>query len=490
MLSLITRSLRAAVRSAPAQVSTQHRRLQHSGEVQPAQRTLLSLRPSQFVEFLRSRKIQRCFAIWNGESVVTSHPEIQELADWMNTGRERQFRRHEALFMQLGLRTGCLLTAFLWRTDRGQAYGGIRLQPYNTLEQLLQDGLRQSTLLGVKAALAGIWLGGGKGIIPQPDDRQHVQPEFRQALFYDYGDFLSSLNGCYVAGLDIGVNSQDMANVHMRTRWAVNVPGDMGGSGNAAPLIAKGVVCALEAALEHGQLGSLRGKSVCVQGAGSIGREIMLSLVDQGISQLHVTDVHQKRVDDAYDLLAGRLGSRLKVTRVPVGDVSILKEKCDILVPCAIPHILSPQTIPSLGAQVVCGPVNEQRVSDDDCQLLQDHGVLYVPEYLFNRMAVVNSAYEWYGRLQEDPELEKHFGNSWEHSIGVMVRRVLCQASEQGQSPVLVADALAEGLSRQLHPLWPGRARQVISALVTHGWHRGHDFWRDRLHFVTTHGYA
>ncbi|KAM7295364.1 putative glutamate/leucine/phenylalanine/valine dehydrogenase [Ixodes scapularis] len=157
---------------------------------------------------------------------------------------------------------------------------------------------------------------------------------------------------------------------------------------------------------------------------------------------------------------------------------------------CTLPQVLSPQTIPSLGAQVVCGPVNEQRVSDDDCQLLQDHGVLYVPEYLFNRMAVVNSAYEWYGRLQEDPELEKHFGNSWEHSIGVMVRRVLCQASEQGQSPVLVADALAEGLSRQLHPLWPGRARQVISALVTHGWHRGHDFWRDRLHFITTHGYA
>lgn len=146
--------------------------------------------------------------------------------------------------------------------------------------------------------------------------------------------------------------------------------------------------------------------------------------------------------------------------------------------------------------------------------------------------AVVNSAYEWYGRLQEDPELEKHFGNSWEHSvgtytflracsallmvqrspsdrshsnaaqadaplsrfvlsqIGVLVRRVLCQASEQGQSPVPVADALAEGLSRQLHPLWPGRARQVMSALVTHGWHRGHDFWRDRLHFVNTHGYA
>lgn len=276
-----------------------------------SQPELLSLKPSDFVDLLRSYKIQRCFAVWSGDKVVVSHPAIQGLADWINSGEERTFRRHEAVFMQLGLRTGCLLTAFLWRSNRGQAYGGIRLQPYRTLEQLLQEGLRQSALVGVKAALAGVWLGGGKGIIPQPEGRQHVQPEFRQALFYDYGDFLSSLNGCYVAGLDVGVNPQDMANVHVRTHWAVNVPGDMGGSGNSAPLLARGVMCALEAALEHSKLGTLRGKSICVQGAGSIGREVMLSLADQGIARLYVTDIHQKRLDDIYDLLAPRVYLRL-----------------------------------------------------------------------------------------------------------------------------------------------------------------------------------
>ncbi|XP_077545445.1 phenylalanine dehydrogenase-like [Haemaphysalis longicornis] len=452
---------------------------------------LLSLRPSELVDFLRSRGIQRCFAVTGEDGRVSvSHPELQELGDWLNSGSEPQFRGHEAVLFQLGLRTGCLLSAFLWRTDRGQAYGGIRLQPYSSVEHLLRDGLRQSTLLGIKASLAGVWLGGGKGIIPQPENRQHVQPEFRQALFFDYGDFLSSLNGCYVAGLDVGVNSQDMANVHVRTHWAVNVPGDMGGSGNAAPLLARGVVCALEALLEHGQLGSLRGKRVCVQGAGSIGREVMLSLANQGLAHLHVTDVHQKRCDDIADLLTPMLGSRLRVSRVPVGDVSLLAEPCDILVPCAMPHILTPETIPGIQAKVVCGPVNEQRISDAECDLLLEHGVLYVPEYLFNRMAVVSSAYELYGRMRDDPELEKHFGGTWEHSIGSLVRRVLRESDERGCSTVAVADELAQRWSRDQHPLWPGRARALLAALIENGWHRGNDFWRQRHNFTNTHGYA
>lgn len=463
-----------------------------SGHPAPASRgDLLSLRPAELVDFLRSRGIQRCYAVCGDDGrVAVSHPELQELADWLSSGSEPQFRGHEAVLMQLGIRTGCLLTAFLWRTDRGQAYGGIRLQPYSTVEQLLRDGLRQSTLLGIKAALAGVWLGGGKGIIPQPENRQHIQPEFRQALFFDYGDFLSSLNGCYVAGLDVGVNSQDMANVHVRTHWAVNVPGDMGGSANAAPLLARGVVCALEAMLEHAQMGSLRGKRVCIQGAGSIGREVALNLADHGPAQLHVTDVYQKRCDDIADLLMPRLGNRLQVSRVPLGDLSLLSEPCDIFVPCAVPHILTPESIPRVEAKIVCGPVNEQRLSDADCDLLDEHGVLYVPEYLFNRMAVVCSAYEMYGRMQPDPEMEKHFGRSWEHSIGNLVRYVLRESTERGCSTVAVADELAERWSRQLHPLWPGRARALLAALLAHGWHRGHDFWRQRHNFPNTHGYA
>ncbi|KAL1420691.1 hypothetical protein MTO96_004435 [Rhipicephalus appendiculatus] len=94
-----------------------------SGDPAPNGRgDLLSLRPSELVDFLRCRGIQRCYAVCDdGGTVRVSHPELQDLADWLNSGSEQQFRSHEAILMQLGLRTGCLMTAFLWRTDRGQA---------------------------------------------------------------------------------------------------------------------------------------------------------------------------------------------------------------------------------------------------------------------------------------------------------------------------------------------------------------------------------
>ena len=44
--------------------------------------------------------------------------------------------------------------------------------------------------------------GGGKGVIAAPEyDVSH--PGIRKQMFMDYGDFLSSLNGCY-GKIDIG----------------------------------------------------------------------------------------------------------------------------------------------------------------------------------------------------------------------------------------------------------------------------------------------
>ena len=41
--------------------------------------------------------------------------------------------------------------------------------------------------------------GGGKGVVQQPRcaPGQGINPELRTQMFFDYGDLLSSLNGCY-----------------------------------------------------------------------------------------------------------------------------------------------------------------------------------------------------------------------------------------------------------------------------------------------------
>ena len=39
--------------------------------------------------------------------------------------------------------------------------------------------------------------GGGKGIIAAPKGNQHLEPSFRTQAYMDFGEFLTSLNGCF-----------------------------------------------------------------------------------------------------------------------------------------------------------------------------------------------------------------------------------------------------------------------------------------------------
>lgn len=49
--------------------------------------------------------------------------------------------------------------------------------------------------MGHKSSLAGLWAGGGKGLVQMPED--HKNPKVRENVFLDFGDFLTSLRGCY-----------------------------------------------------------------------------------------------------------------------------------------------------------------------------------------------------------------------------------------------------------------------------------------------------
>ncbi|XP_067124858.1 phenylalanine dehydrogenase-like isoform X2 [Centruroides vittatus] len=434
---------------------------------------LLSMKPNDFAEYLKSQNIYRVFIVWNEveKKAKVSHPELKELEDWINNSKN--YQQHEAVFIQLGLRTGCLLGAFLWRTNRGQACGGIRLTEYLTMEDYLQTGLRLSVRMGIKAAMSGIWFGGGKGLIPEPIDRQHINPEFRQNLFYDY-----------VTAMDIGTNPQDLYNVHSRTRWAVCIPEDIGGSGNPAKLLGRGVICAMEAALDYMKMGSLAGKTVAVQGAGSVGFDVVSRLISCG-AHVFVTDSSQKRIDDIRDILACKAKGRLTVEKVNFGDLSILEYNCDIFSPCAIGHILKPAIIPKIKAKIICGTANALLESEEDCQLLVDAGITYVFEFLPNRMAMVNSVHENYGRVYKDPEIEKHFDKTLEYSIYGLTKKILHEASKKHITVLEAANQLANELSLHNHPLWPNRAKMIVRSLVEGEWHQGKDFWRKRRNFAT-----
>jgi glutamate dehydrogenase/leucine dehydrogenase len=429
---------------------------------------LTKLEPHLFAEQLQSLGLRRAAFLYSEQhGIESSHPDLHGLGQSL-LGNTRDYDRHQAVFLELGEQTGVLLGAFLHRTRRGQGIGGVRLWSYASVMDFLSDGLRLSRGMGRKNALAGLWWGGGKGVIARPPGQRHDDPVFRAQLFQDYGRFISSLRGAYVTAEDVGTTEPDMAEIHEVTRYVVCVPARVGGSGNPSPATARGVVSAMEGALDHVGLGDLRGKVVAMQGVGNVGGFMLAELLARGVAKVIGADVSAGVVRAVRER---HPGDRVQLRVVSAGDQEILAEPCDILAPNALGGILNPESIPRLQAKVVCGAANNQLLDPErDAALLRARSIAYVPDFVANRMGIVNCANEQYGIIPEDPAIVRHYDARWEGSVYRVTRSVLERAERAGITSTEAANALADELAEQPHPIFPDRSGQIIAGLLADGW--------------------
>jgi leucine dehydrogenase len=426
-----------------------------------------SLTPADFCAFLVREGIERFYLVWDPDEnrVLASHPVLEPLARLLEADR-RDFDRHEGIFAQVAPETGVLQGVFVHRTCRGQGAGGVRFWRYDTVEGYLRDGLRLARGMTHKNALAGLWWGGGKGVMAQGTGAAG-DPAARRRMYEEYGAFLTDLQGCYVTAEDVGTSVEDMAAVFSRTRFTTCIPPALGGSGNPSTPTARGVVRGMEAALAHRGLGTLAGKTVAVQGLGHVGEPLLGFLREKGVARVVGSDIDPTRREE---LLGKFAGWDLDVRIVSRGDDSILAEAADVLAPCATGGILNPRTIPTIRAGIVCGAANNQLEDPErDDLLLEERGILYLPDFLVNRMGIVNCADEQYGYLEEDPRVEAHLGNEWENSVYNLSLAILDEARKAGKTPARVALNLAEKRSYELHPLWGHRGAAIIRSLVRSG---------------------
>jgi len=432
---------------------------------------LVRLSPSDFVGFLRAENIRRFCLVYdpNNKSVQSSHTQLQPLAEFIQ-GDRRDFAEHEGLFFQVTEKHDTLQGAFVHRTCRGQAAGGVRFWTYESVEDYLRDGLRLAKGMTHKNALAGLWWGGGKGVMACRPDFDSENPEVRKYLYSEYGRFISSLRGCYVTAEDVGTTVADIASVFSRTRFTTCIPEDWGGSGNPSTPTARGVVCAMEAALEFLKMGDLKGKVIAIQGMGNVGGPLIRFLFEKGVQRIIACDINPRLVDS---LRQTSNGLDLEVQTVSRGDDSIFREECDIFSPNATGAILNPRTIPLLKAKIVCGAANNQLEdpSRDDLTLF-DRGIVYVPDFLANRMGIVNAANEQYGYVANDPLFERHLSRDWEYSVFQTTLRVLRESKATGEPTGRIAVRLAEALSLEPHPIFGHRGRLIIDSLVADRWHQ------------------
>lgn len=430
--------------------------------------SVLDLDPETFVHRLRDHGGRACLT-WDfeRERLVASQPWLDELAAALMAD-DRDFNRHEGIFLALGPETGALFGAFVHTSVRGQAAGGLRHWPYANLDTFVRDGLRLSLGMARKNALAGLWWGGGKGIIARQAGDRYRDAGYRHALYREYGSFTTSLRGLYITAEDVGTTPPDVAAVFGTTRFAISIPPSVGGSGNPSPATAKGVVCAMEAALDHRSMGSLAGKTIVMQGAGNVACFMIAELLARGVGKIIATDITEERCAEVRARFEGR---PLEVRLAAPDDASILAEPCDVLAPCALGAVLNPTTIPAIRAPIVCGAANNQLLDDRrDGLALAERGIVYVPDYVANRMGIVNCANEQYGSLPDDPAIERHFGRTWENSVYAITRAVLELAGREGITTASAANRLADQACALPHPMWGHRGRAIAAALVREGW--------------------
>jgi glutamate dehydrogenase/leucine dehydrogenase len=362
---------------------------------------LLSLSSQDFIKFLTKNEIKKFYFVFNDVegTLLASHSILQPIADYFSEDK-RDFIEHEGMFFQISGKFKMLHGAFIHRTNRGQAAGGVRFWKYDNIESYFRDGLRLAAGMTFKNALAGLWWGGGKGVIMHNPDYEWNDPEVRKHIYKEYGLFISSLKGCYVTAEDLGTKVKDMVDVFSGTRFTTCIPPELGGSGVPAIPTARGVVSGMEAAVDFLKLNSLQGKTIALQGLGHVGIPLAGFLFEKGVSKIIACDVNADNVKEAKKKYEGR---NIECRLVDIDDTSIFSEDCDIFSPNATGAILNPENIDKIRAKIICGAANNQLEDPErDGDLLVKKEITYVPDFLTNRMGIVNCANEQYGYVNND----------------------------------------------------------------------------------------
>ena len=109
----------------------------------------------------------------------------------------------------------------------------------------------------------------------------------------------------------------------------------------------------------------------------------------------------------------------------------------DVYSPCALGGALDEATVGALRARVICGGANNQLAHPGVDKLLTDHGILYAPDYVVNAGGVIQVADEIEGF-----NFERAKANATQ--IFGTTKRILAMAGQEGMTPAVAADRLAE----------------------------------------------
>src|SRR5260221_3740123 len=278
--------------------------------------------------------------------------------------------------------------------------------------------------MAYKNALAGLDHGGGKAVIIGDPDIVKTE-SLRRA---SDGSFESG-TGVKTTACDIGPYSRDMDVVARECRHVTGRTEPHGGAGDSSVLAALGVFQGMRAAAEHTWGSpSLRGRTVAVEGVGKVGSHLIEHLISDGAP---VT------VYDIRDAAVARVRASHPEVRVATSRTELVSADADVYAPCALGGAVDDGTVAALRAKVICGGANNQLAHPGIDKQLEDHGIVYAPDYVVNAGGVIQVADELEGFNFDRARAKAD-------QIFATTKRILALAGQDGVPPAAAADRLAE----------------------------------------------
>jgi len=349
----------------------------------------------------------------------TTHFQFQQAADHLGMSDEMRamlITPYRELTVQIPVRMddGRLAVFNGFRIQhngaRGPYKGGLRYHPEVDHDEVLS----LASLMTWKTALIGIPMGGAKGGV-SCNPRNMSQSEV-QRLTRAFVSKIHLMIGPYrdIPAPDMNTNPQVMAwimdeygKIHGFNPGVVTgKPVSLGGSLGRNEATGRGVAMVTRAYGKRRGL-PVEGARVVIQGFGNVGSHAAMILEEMGAKIIAVGDI-DATLFNPNGLNAKKLGDfaaqNKSIKGFPdceeIDPNTLLETECDYLIPAALGGVITKFNADKIKAKVVVEAANSPTTTNADL-VLEDRGIVVIPDILANAGGVTVSYFEWVQNIQQ-----------------------------------------------------------------------------------------
>lgn len=288
----------------------------------------------------------------------------------------------------------------------GPSKGGIRY----SMDVHLDEVKALAAWMTWKCAVVGIPYGGGKGGI-KCDPRSMSKGELER-MTRSYTDLMVDVFGPDkdIPAPDMGTGQQEMAWImdeysklvgHNTPAVVTGKPLVLGGSLGRVEATGRGVMVSTRSALSKLKISPI-GATTAVQGFGNVGSISAKLLASQGMKVLAISDVSGAYFNaDGIDIeaaIAYRDGNNGTLENFKGGskitNSELLELEVDVLVPAAMEDQITHENADKIKAKLIVEGANGPTSASAD-KILNEKGIMVVPDILANAGGVTVSYFEW-----------------------------------------------------------------------------------------------